>query len=81
MAQRGKPSIAHEYDARGQCIYCSMYKNNVESLVHVCKQFREDLVDKREADKLKMDLDHYRTGISPEQRAGKVPLSSEMQRG
>lgn len=45
MSQRGKPSTAHEYDKREQCIHCGMYKVNVESLKHECTRAREAQVD------------------------------------
>jgi hypothetical protein len=60
MAQRGKPSIAHEYDERGACIHCGMYKVNVERMSHVCKQWRELTVDMREASKQNVTLEEYR---------------------
>jgi hypothetical protein len=41
MAQRGKPSTAHEYDKTGACIYCGMYRNCVEQMAHVCTVKRE----------------------------------------
>lgn len=45
MSQRGKQSTAHEYDKTGACIYCGMYKNNVESLSHNCTIAREAIED------------------------------------
>jgi ABC-type histidine transport system ATPase subunit len=62
MAQRGKPSTAHEYDKRDCCIHCAMYKNNVEALVHVCKQWREDAVDQAAATAAGVSLGDYRRG-------------------
>lgn len=62
MAQRGKASLAHEYDDRNACIHCGMYRNNVEKLVHVCKQWREDAVDTAAAKKLGIPVDQYRRG-------------------
>ena len=62
MAQRGKPSEAHEYDENGVCIYCSMYKSNVERMSHVCKPWRELEVDQAEAEKQGEDLGSYRRG-------------------
>ena len=41
MSLKGKPSTAHEYDKRDQCIYCGMYKNVVDQLAHVCTEQRE----------------------------------------
>jgi len=46
MAQRGKPSTAHEYDKRNQCIYCGMHRINVEGMSHVCTPQREAEQDK-----------------------------------
>jgi len=48
MAQRGKPSTAHEYDKSGACIYCGMYKNNVDALSHTCTPQRESEADAKE---------------------------------
>ena len=62
MAQRGKPSIAHEYNGHGTCIYCGMYKVNVDRLNHVCKPRRENEVDEREAKKLNLSVEDYRFG-------------------
>jgi hypothetical protein len=62
LAQRGKPSIAHEYNERGECIHCSMYKVNVERSNHICKQWRENAVDKLEAFKVKLPIEVYRFG-------------------
>jgi hypothetical protein len=45
MAQRGKPSTAHEYDKNLQCLYCGMHKANVEAMSHVCTPERERLSD------------------------------------
>lgn len=46
MAQRGKPSTAHEYDKRlDSCIHCGMYRSNVEKLIHVCIPEREKWAD------------------------------------
>jgi len=45
MAQRGKPSTAHEYDKNQQCIHCGMHKANVESMSHVCTPEREKISD------------------------------------
>lgn len=41
MAERGRPSTAHEYDEKDQCIHCGMYRVNVEALSHVCTPERE----------------------------------------
>ena len=49
MAQRGKPSTAHVYGKEGFCIYCHMYKVNVDKLSHVCTPAREAEQDKLEA--------------------------------
>lgn len=62
MAQRGKVSKAHEYDARDCCIHCSMYRCNVEASSHVCKPARELAVDMAEALKVKKSLEEYRRG-------------------
>ena len=48
MAKRGEPSRAHEYDERDCCIHCGMYRVNVERMSHVCKPWREKLVDEAE---------------------------------
>jgi len=45
MSQRGKPSTAHQYDKRAQCIHCGMYKVNVEAMNHDCTAAREALED------------------------------------
>lgn len=45
MAQKGKPSTAHEYGKDGACIHCGMYKANVEKLQHVCTAAREAAED------------------------------------
>jgi len=46
MYHRGKPSEAHEYNAAsGVCIHCNMTRSAVESLSHVCKPHRENLVE------------------------------------
>jgi len=45
MAKRGQPSTAHEFDKRGQCLHCWMYKINVETTSHVCTPAREKLAD------------------------------------
>lgn len=42
---RGRQSEAHEYNARGVCIHCEMYRANVEALSHVCKAERESQID------------------------------------
>jgi hypothetical protein len=62
MAQRGQPSIAHEYNKREECIHCGMYRNNVEAASHVCKPFRERESDKREAARLNISLLRYQMG-------------------
>jgi len=48
MSQLGQLSIAHEYDAKGECIHCHMYKNVVETLSHECSVKRELEVDPRD---------------------------------
>jgi hypothetical protein len=45
MAQRGKPSTAHEYDKTGACAHCGMYRVSVEQMNHVCTPNREALQD------------------------------------
>lgn len=40
----GKPSEAHSYDERWQCVYCGMYKSAVEQMTHVCTPEREALI-------------------------------------
>jgi len=62
MAQRGKPSTAHEYDDRNACIHCGMYKVNVESMNHVCKPWRELAVDQKAAEEAGVDVATYRRG-------------------
>lgn len=49
MAQKGKPSTAHEYDKNDQCIHCGMHKVNVEKLTHVCTAVREAAEDLKSA--------------------------------
>jgi hypothetical protein len=46
MSQKGKPSTAHEYDQRDQCIHCQMYRVNVEAMSHDCTVAREEKVDR-----------------------------------
>lgn len=66
MAQRGKPSVAHEFDKRDCCVHCSMYRVNVERMNHACKQTRENASDEIEAAKLGITADQYRRGdLSP----------------
>ena len=62
MAQRGKPSTAHEYDSRGVCLYCHMYRNNVERMSHICTSDRELETDLREANAKGESLQDYRMG-------------------
>lgn len=62
MAQRGKPSLAHEYDERDTCIHCGMYRVNVERMSHVCKPWRELQFDREKAKELKLTLEEYRSG-------------------
>ena len=45
MALPGKPSTAHEYSIRGECIHCGMYKATVLELTHVCTKERELATD------------------------------------
>lgn len=48
MSQRGKPSTAHTFHVKTQqCIYCGMYKVNVESTSHDCTPEREAWNDER----------------------------------
>jgi hypothetical protein len=47
MSQRGKPSTAHVYDKRDQCIHCGMYRINVEKMNHDCTQAREAEEDRK----------------------------------
>jgi hypothetical protein len=54
MARRGEASRAHAYDERDCCIHCGMYRNNVEQINHVCKQWREDQVDQEDLLKSKV---------------------------
>jgi hypothetical protein len=68
VAQRGKPSVAHEFDKRECCIHCGMYKSNVERINHVCKQARENIVDEREAKLAELSLEDYRLGHDLEAR-------------
>lgn len=44
---RGQPSIGHEYNERGECIHCGMYRNNVEAMNHVCTPSREKWSDEQ----------------------------------
>lgn len=60
MAQRRRPSVAHEYDSRGQCFHCHMYEGNVLATSHVCTPAREDEVDAAEAKRRDMALEDYR---------------------
>jgi hypothetical protein len=62
MAQRGKPSLAHVYNERGECIHCSMYRVNVEQSSHVCKPWRENLVDELAAKEVGISVEDYRLG-------------------
>jgi hypothetical protein len=64
MAQRGQPSVAHEYDARGSCIHCGMYKVNVDAISHACKPWRELAVDNAAATIAGKTLSMYRTGTN-----------------
>lgn len=52
MAQRGKPSTAHQYDKSGACIHCGMYRTAVEQMQHVCKPWREALEDRKGEEKV-----------------------------
>ena len=62
MAQRGKPSTAHEFDERDACIHCSMYRVNVEKMNHACKPWRELEVDRALAAEEGLTLEEYRLG-------------------
>jgi hypothetical protein len=62
VSQRGKPSIAHEFDKRDSCIHCGMYRVNVTQLNHVCKQWRENQVDEQEAAEAGKSVEEYRLG-------------------
>lgn len=64
MARRGQPSTAHEYEANGACVHCGMYKNNVDTMNHACKPWRELVVDEAAAAAAGMDLDMYRFGAT-----------------
>ena len=50
MAQRGKPSTAHEYNDQNCCMYCGVYKSNVEAMSLVCTPEREAESDKAVAE-------------------------------
>jgi hypothetical protein len=67
MAQRGKPSVAHEYGKNDACIHCAMYRVNVERSSHVCKPWRENQVDALEAEKAGLSVEEYRAGVTPSQ--------------
>jgi len=41
MALTGKPSTAHRFNTRGECIHCGMYAKVVKQLTHVCTMERE----------------------------------------
>lgn len=45
MSFPGKPSTAHEYDKRGECVHCGMYKVNVDLMTHDCTRMREAWAD------------------------------------
>jgi hypothetical protein len=62
MAQRGKASVAHVYDDRDACIYCGMYRVNVEAINHVCKPGRELEVDQAAAEEAGISVIEYRVG-------------------
>ncbi len=47
MSQRGKPSTAHDYK-NGQCLWCGMYKVNVDKMSHECTAAREARQDELE---------------------------------
>lgn len=66
MARNGEASKAHLYDARDACIYCGMYRTNVDRMVHVCKPQRELEVDTAEAQAAGMGLEEYRRGKKPD---------------
>jgi hypothetical protein len=69
MALRRQQSTAHEYDVNNQCVWCHMYRVNVESMSHVCTQARETLADRmfnrladKFADKLLEKLEGDKSG-------------------
>jgi hypothetical protein len=68
MAQRGKPSLAHEYNKLGECIHCGMLKSNVIRINHVCKAWREKLLDEREAKAAGLSVEDYRLGSDLQHR-------------
>jgi hypothetical protein len=47
MSKRGQPSRAHQYGNRDCCIYCGMYRVNVEAMSHECTPQREQYEDRR----------------------------------
>lgn len=51
MSERGKPSTAHEYNLRGECIHCHVYKVNIEAMSLNCTVAREKEVDGKAAKK------------------------------
>lgn len=62
MSRRGFPSTAHEYNARGECIHCGMYRNNIEQSSHECKWWRENFVDKLGADAAGISVEDWKLG-------------------
>ena len=62
MARRGFPSTAHEYGKHDACIHCGMHRTNVERLSHVCKPWREQLQDEKEAGENDMSVADWRLG-------------------
>jgi hypothetical protein len=61
MARRGMPSEAHEY-VKDVCKHCSMIRSNVERMSHVCKAWREALVDEEGAARGGLSLFEYKLG-------------------
>lgn len=51
MSERGIPSKAHEFNLRGECIHCGIYKVNVESMSLNCTPAREKFVDAKDKKK------------------------------
>lgn len=72
MSRRGFPSTAHEYNARGECIHCGMYRINVEETNHECMWWRENFVDKLGADAANMSIEDWRLGRDLEPRKAEM---------
>ena len=45
MSERGKPSIAHEFNKSGMCVHCELYEVNVNKMSLNCTPAREKLMD------------------------------------